>query len=97
MTIAVNDANIFIDLLEIDLIEEFFELNLDLHTTNLVLNELDHAQQQTIRNHITKKRLTIKVLSDVELNELKAKDISSNKLSKQDISVVKIILGSVLL
>jgi hypothetical protein len=85
MTIAVNDANIFIDLLEIDLIEEFFELNLDLHTTNLVLNELDHAQQQTIRNHITKKRLTIKVLSDVELNELKAKDISSNKLSKQDI------------
>jgi predicted nucleic acid-binding protein len=87
MVIAVNDANIFIDLLEINLIEEFFGLSLDLHTTNLVLNELDYSQQQIIRKHITKKRLTIKVLSDAELNELKAEDITSNKLSKQDISV----------
>jgi len=44
MAIAVNDANIFIDLLEIDLIDTFFELKLDLHTTNLVLNELDYEQ-----------------------------------------------------
>jgi rRNA-processing protein FCF1 len=87
MIIAVNDANIFIDLLEINLIDEFFGLNLDLHTTNLVLNELDYAQQQIIKKQIIKKRLTIKILSDAELDQLKEKDITSNKLSKQDISV----------
>ena len=35
MAIAVNDANIFIDLLEVDLIDTFFKLQLNLHTTNL--------------------------------------------------------------
>ncbi len=87
MAIAVNDANIFIDLLEVNLIDTFFELKLDLHTTNLVLNELDYEQQQIIKKYITKKRLTIKILSDAELSELKAKEITSSKLSKQDVSV----------
>jgi len=87
MAIAVNDANIFIDLIEIDLIDTFFELKLDLHTTDLVLNELDYEQQQIIKKHITKKRLKVKVLNEEELLELKDKEITSNKLSKQDISV----------
>jgi predicted nucleic acid-binding protein len=87
MAIAVNDANIFIDLIEINLIDEFFKLDLDLHTTNLVLNELDYTQTQIIKKHITKKRLTIKVLTESELDKLKEKEISSKKLSKQDISV----------
>ncbi len=87
MAIAVNDANIFIDLLEIDLIDTFFELKLDLHTTNLVLNELDYEQQIIIKKHIAKKRLKVKVLNDEELSELKEKEITSSKLSKQDVSV----------
>lgn len=87
MAIAVNDANIFIDLLEVDLIDTFFELKLDLHTTNLVLNELDYEQQLVIKKHIAKKRLKVKILNDDELAELKEKEITSNKLSKQDVSV----------
>jgi predicted nucleic acid-binding protein len=87
MAIAVNDANIFIDLLEIDLIDTFFELKLDLHTTNLVLNELDYEQQIIIKKQIAKKRLKVKVLNDEELSELKEKEITSSKLSKQDVSV----------
>lgn len=87
MAIAVNDANIFIDLFEIDLIDEFFELKLDLHTTNLVLNELDYEQQTAIKKHINKKRLKVKNLSDDELEALKKTEISSGKLSKQDVSV----------
>ena len=87
MAIAVNDANIFIDLLEVDLIDTFFELKLDLHTTNLVLNELDFEQQLIIKKYITKKRLKVKILSDDELSELKEKEITSSKLSKPDVSV----------
>jgi predicted nucleic acid-binding protein len=87
MAIAVNDANIFIDLLEIDLIDTFFELKLDLHTTNLVLNELDYEQQIIIKKQIAKKRLKVKILNDEELSELKEKEITSSKLSKQDVSV----------
>lgn len=87
MAIAVNDANIFIDLIEINLIDTFFELNLDLHTTNLVLNELDFEQQLILKKHIAKKGLTVKNLGEKELEELKAKEITSGKLSKQDISV----------
>lgn len=87
MAIAVNDANIFIDLIEINLIDTFFELNLDLHTTNLVLNELDFEQQLILKKHISKKGLTVKNLGEKELEELKAKEITSGKLSKQDISV----------
>lgn len=87
MAIAVNDANIFIDLIEIDLIDVFFELKLDLHTTNLVLSELDNEQQQVIKKQITKKRLKVRVLSDEELMKLKDAEITSNKLSKHDVSV----------
>ena len=60
MAIAVNNVNIVIDLFEIYLIDTFFKLKLDLHTTNLVLNELDYEQQLVIKKHISKKRLTVK-------------------------------------
>ena len=46
--IAVNDANLFIDLCEIDLVEIFFELPLEFHTTQLILNELEEDQLQRL-------------------------------------------------
>jgi predicted nucleic acid-binding protein len=87
MAIAVNDANIFIDLLEIDLIDTFFKLKLDLHTTNLVLNELDFEQQAVMKKYINRKSLTVKVLNNAELEKLKEMELASGKLSVQDVSV----------
>jgi len=87
MAIAVNDANIFIDLFEIDLIDTFFKLNLDLHTTNLVMNELDFEQKLALEKQVACKKLTVKKLDERELEYLMAREISSNKLSKQDVSV----------
>ena len=40
MRIAVTDACIFIDLIELDLILDFFRLDLELHTTVEVKNAL---------------------------------------------------------
>ena len=87
MAIAVNDANIFIDLFEIDLIDTFFKIKLNLHTTNLVMNELDFEQKLVLEKHVKSKKLTVKVLNEIELDELKAKEIASNRLTKPDISV----------
>jgi hypothetical protein len=87
MAIAVNDANIFIDLFEIDLIDMFFKLNLDLHTTNLVMNELDFEQKLGLEKQVASKKLTIKKLDEKELENLKAKEIRSSKLTIQDVTV----------
>lgn len=87
MTIPVNDANIFIDLFEVGLIDIFFKTQINVHTTNLVLSELDWEQKLILEKQITKKKLTVKILNENELEDLKRNEITSNKLSKQDISV----------
>lgn len=48
MKIAVTDACIFIDLIELDLISDFFRLDLELHTTVEVMNELFTEQYQVL-------------------------------------------------
>ena len=40
MKLAVTDACIFIDLIELDLVSAFFQLHMELHTTVDVINEL---------------------------------------------------------
>lgn len=84
MKIAVNDANIFIDLFEVDLVREFFELKLELHTTDLVINELDFSQRQALKKFT---QLSIKSFDENELKELSQLELASGKLSAQDLSV----------
>lgn len=45
----ISDANIFIDLHNIGLLEEFDQLNLDIRTTDFVLNELNASQQKIVK------------------------------------------------
>lgn len=45
-TIVVNDTNIFIDLISVDLLDEFFSMPIDIHTTDLVVHELTEPLQQ---------------------------------------------------
>lgn len=46
MRVAVTDACIFIDLIELDIIGNFFQLDIELHTTVAVMNELYPEQKQ---------------------------------------------------
>jgi rRNA-processing protein FCF1 len=87
MKIAISDANIFIDLIAIDLIDQFFKLPLDLHTTDLVINELDHLEQMLIKEYQQKGSLLIKKMNIDELQSLQSEVIVSKKLSKPDISI----------
>lgn len=66
MRIAVTDANIFIDLIKLQLHTHFFGLDLEIHTTLDVYNEL-YAEQQTILDiYRSLDKLTIHVLSSQE-------------------------------
>lgn len=41
MLLVITDANILIDLYELDLLELFFQLPFDVHTSSFILDELD--------------------------------------------------------
>lgn len=89
MKIAINDANILIDLMKIDLIGEFFRLNFEFVTTNLIIAEFEIEEQQTIINEfIRREKLTVYNLSFDELLDVQSiKNKSSKKLSFEDCSV----------
>lgn len=72
-TIVVNDTNIFIDLYSIDLLNEFFDLPLQIHTTDFVINELKQEDQRekVLRFHEAQ-QLFIKTHTSKEIAEIMA-------------------------
>jgi len=53
MQLAITDANIFIDLFELELIESFFQLPFDIHTTIFVLDELEFDCVKLVKKQAT--------------------------------------------
>jgi predicted nucleic acid-binding protein len=51
------------------------------------MNELDFEQKTVLEKQVAKKKLTVKKLNETELEDLKRKEITSTKLTKQDVSV----------
>jgi predicted nucleic acid-binding protein len=70
MKIAITDANIFIDLLEADLLGFLFQIDYEIHTTLEVLNELFEEQERIVRSFVASKQLYIKAFSPSELTQL---------------------------
>ncbi len=85
--IAINDANLFIDLFEINLIESFFLLNLEFHTTSLILAELDSDQQTNIQKFVETGKLKIREISISEIETFKDLPVQTKKLSINDLSL----------
>lgn len=46
MKLLINDANILIDIVKLEIVEAFFALDFDLHTTDFVLAELKEYLQE---------------------------------------------------
>ncbi len=53
MQVVITDANIFIDLFELKLLDSFFQLPYDIHTTVFVLEELDEECSNFIKDNST--------------------------------------------
>lgn len=86
MQITINDANILIDLVELDLLSQFFALNFEFHTTDFVIAELYISQLQAFQSFIDAQKLRIRVFNSEELNNI-ANLLQSN-LSMADCSVL---------
>lgn len=84
MKIAITDANIFIDLIYVELIDDLFGIEVEIHTTINVVDELNTKQQHVLQKFTKKAVLTIH--SQEGLNV--PKGIKSNRsLSDSDKSV----------
>ncbi|WP_143961238.1 PIN domain-containing protein [Litoribacter populi] len=87
MRIAVTDACIFIDLIELDLISEFFQLDIELHTTVEVINELFPEQKQVLGAYQAVNKLVVHNFQEGDFARME--EISFPRgLSSEDRSVI---------
>ena len=88
MKIVINDANILIDIVKLELLEEFSNLNFELNTTDFVLEELNPDQNKVIQEFISSGKIQLITTNDLEdlqgINNLLE---SSSGLSFEDCSV----------
>ncbi len=90
----VSDTNIFIDLIETDLLDELFKLPWEIHTTDFVLGELKDAEQKKeLETYVSKKVLKVKRYKGDEAMELgifKLELSRESNLSITDCSVLQL-------
>lgn len=88
MQIVVNDTNLFIDLIHAELIEQFFQLPFEVHTTDFVVGEIEEPEQEEIINGlIVSGRLVVAGSTFDEVEEIMLLQEMVNKLSVPDCSV----------
>ena len=87
--IVVSDTNIFIDLVKLGLLGDFFSLPWDIHTTDFVINELEVAEQKAdVTAFIKRKKLTVGKLDSEEVGLIvERSDETGGKISITDFSV----------
>lgn len=91
--IVVSDTNIFIDLINVDLLDGFFNLPWEIHTTDMVIDEIIRSEQhEAIEQFRQNGSLNIKSFDGEELLQIvkmKTERQTSNA-SIQDCSVWKL-------
>jgi predicted nucleic acid-binding protein len=87
MRIVVTDACIFIDIIDLQLTSKFFGLELEIHTTVDVFNELYANQQQILQAYQQSGKLVIHILSPEEQEEIINENFPAS-LSPEDCSVI---------
>ena len=71
MDIVINDTNIFLDLYDVDLLDTFFQLPVQVHTVDFVVDEIKQpAQQSVIQGLISRGVLMVKNYSSAGLANL---------------------------
>jgi len=70
--IAVTDANIFIDLIILGLCEHLFGLEIEIHTTREVFDQLTKVQKEILENFRSVKLLTVYNFSAAEISDIQA-------------------------
>lgn len=92
MKIAVTDACIFIDIIELDLISAFFQLDIELHTTIEVVNELFPEHKKVLEAYQIINKLNIQKLSEEDFYKMEQIPFPRG-LSHEDRSVIYLALN----
>jgi len=74
MRIAVTDACIFIDLIDLNLLDELCCLPMVIYTTIDVLHELNTKQQKLILNLQSESKILVETLSSEEMSQVLLRD-----------------------
>jgi hypothetical protein len=86
MRIAITDANIFIDLIRLQLLHFLFILELEITTTLEVFEELHEWQQQELQHFIDLGQLTLHIFSVDEWSQLHSLT-KTRGLTMEDLSI----------
>lgn len=88
MIVIVNDANVLIDFVKLQMLPAFFSLQVEFHTTDLILDELHDWQVQELQAYVDNGSLHVVQLSDSELTEVSLLQYEKRQLSEQDCSAI---------
>lgn len=86
MRIIVNDANILIDLIELELLPHFFELDYEFQTTDLLIDEILEDQYHSLLPYIDQGSLSIQEMNEDDIIEINILERANPSLSPQDCS-----------
>ena len=87
MIITVSDANILIDLAELDLLEHFTQLHFEFHTNDFIINEIkDPKQKHKVNLLIKKGNLIVAQTKATEYTEIS--NLQANNLSFADCAIL---------
>lgn len=89
LKIAVTDANIFIDLFDVGLMDSFFNLDLEIHTTEAVFYELYSEQQVVLKSFQFAGKLTVHNLVEQDFMDIYNENYPKS-LSEADKSVLHV-------
>lgn len=89
MIVVVNDANILIDIIKLQLVDAFFSLNWEFHSTNLIIeNELYDEQVEVLQPYIHDGTLKIDELTVDDIIEIIETQKEKPQLSDKDCSAL---------
>lgn len=87
MKLAITDACIFIELHLLDLVVPFFELDIEVHTSLDVFNELNEEQRQLLSAYQSMGRLTVHILQQSDREAMRGCGFPRS-LSEMDCTVL---------
>lgn len=88
MKVVINDANILIDLVKLQLLEKFIELEFELYTTDFILAELNELQRIPVEKLSQEGELTIiTTTSEEDYESIFSLQANNSGVSFEDCSV----------
>lgn len=88
MNIVVNDANVLIDLVKLNLLPQFFSLNLTFYTSDFIMGELSVDQREQLIFYIEQDILKVIELDEDEIIDIVIIQDERFRLSMQDCSAI---------